>query len=59
MTRSGSPAEAYDTAPVIHLMKTAYSYGDKASYQDFQDRYREMAISLGFQGHIVWAEAIS
>jgi hypothetical protein len=25
---------------------------------DFRDRYREMATSLGFEGHIEWAEAM-
>ncbi len=29
--------------------------GDNASYQHYRDRYREMANSLGFEGHIAWA----
>jgi class 3 adenylate cyclase len=33
--------------------------GDDVAYQDFRDRYRDMARSLGFEGHTVWAEAMS
>ena len=25
---------------------------------DYRDRYRDMAKSLGFEGHIAWAEAM-
>ena len=28
------------------------------AYHDYRDRYRNMAKSLGFQGHIAWAEAM-
>jgi hypothetical protein len=31
---------------------------DEASYRDYRDRYRTMAKSLGFEGHIAWAEAM-
>ena len=34
------------------------AHGDVASYRDHRDRYRDMAISLGFEGHIEWAEAM-
>jgi hypothetical protein len=33
-------------------------HGDEAAYADFRDRYRAMATSLGFEGHIAWAEAM-
>jgi len=33
--------------------------GDDAAYAHFRDRYRDMAKSLGFEGHIAWAEAMS
>jgi hypothetical protein len=36
----------------------ARAYGDAAAYADFRDRYRDMAKSLGFEGHIAWAEAM-
>lgn len=31
---------------------------DTAQYADFRDRYRDMAETLGFQGHLAWAEAM-
>ncbi|MGB7871971.1 MAG: cyclase, partial [Mycobacterium sp.] len=36
----------------------ARAHGDAAAYRDFRDRYRDMARSLGFEGHIAWAEAM-
>ncbi len=36
----------------------ARAYGDDAAYTDFRDRYRDMAKTLGFEGHIALAEAI-
>jgi hypothetical protein len=36
----------------------ARAHGDKAAYRDYRDRYRAMASSLGFEGHIEWAEAM-
>jgi adenylate cyclase len=36
----------------------ARAHGDAAGYRDYRDRYRAMATSLGFEGHIVWAEAM-
>lgn len=33
--------------------------GDDATYRDYRDRYREMANSLGFEGHMAWAEAMT
>jgi hypothetical protein len=32
--------------------------GDEIAYRDFLDRYREIAESLGYEGHIDWAEAM-
>jgi hypothetical protein len=32
--------------------------GDEAAYRDYRDRYRAMATSLGFEGHMKWAEAM-
>jgi hypothetical protein len=34
------------------------AHGDAAAYAHFRDRYRDMAITLGFDGHIAWAEAM-
>ena len=36
----------------------ARAKGDEVAYSDFSDRYREMARTLGFEGHIAWAEAM-
>jgi hypothetical protein len=37
----------------------AQAHGDDAAYAHFRDRYRAMATSLGFEGHIAWAEAMT
>ena len=36
----------------------ARTRGDEVAYRDFADRYRDMATSLGFEGHIKSAEAM-
>jgi hypothetical protein len=36
----------------------ARARGDAAAYTNLRDRYRDMAKSLGFEGHIAWAEAM-
>ena len=36
----------------------ARARGDEAAYRDYRDRYRDMARTLGFEGHIAWAEAM-
>jgi len=36
----------------------ARAHGDDTFYRDYRDRYRDMATSLGFEGHIAWAEAM-
>jgi hypothetical protein len=35
------------------------AHGDAVAYADFRDRYRDMAKTLGYGGHIAWAEAMS
>jgi class 3 adenylate cyclase len=37
----------------------ARAHGDATAYADFRDRYRDMAKTLGFEGHIAWAEAMT
>jgi class 3 adenylate cyclase len=34
----------------------ARAHGDDTAYRDYRDRYRAMATSLGFEGHMNWAE---
>ena len=36
----------------------ARAHGDEAAYRDYRDRYRAMATSLGFEGHMKWAVAM-
>ena len=36
----------------------AKARGDEAAYYEMRGRYRTMARSLGFEGHIAWAEAM-
>ena len=37
----------------------ARAHGDEAAYNDYRDRYRKMAIELGFEGHMAGAEAMT
>jgi hypothetical protein len=37
----------------------ARAHGDAATYAHLRDRYRDMATSLGFEGHMQWAEAMT
>jgi hypothetical protein len=36
----------------------ARAHGDAAAYAHLRDRYRAMATSLGFDGHIAWVQAM-
>ena len=36
----------------------AHAHGDETAYRDYRDRYRAMATSLGYEGHMKWAEAM-
>ncbi|MGO9509280.1 MAG: AAA family ATPase [Mycobacterium sp.] len=36
----------------------ARALGDDDAYRDYRDRYRDMARSFGFEGHVDWAEAM-
>jgi adenylate cyclase len=43
--------------PLLRLRALlARARGDEAAYREFRDRYRKTATSLGFEGHIQWAE---
>jgi hypothetical protein len=41
----------------LHAM-LARARGEDTVYRDYRDRYRDMARSLGFEGHMKWAEAM-
>jgi class 3 adenylate cyclase len=36
----------------------ARAHGDATAYTHFRDRHRDMAKTLGFEGHIAWTEAM-
>jgi len=36
----------------------AQARSDATAYADFRDRYRDMAKTLGFEGHMKWTEAM-
>jgi hypothetical protein len=36
----------------------ARAHRHDAAYAQLRDRYRDMATSLGFEGHIAWSEAM-
>ena len=45
--------------PLLRLQALlARAHGDAATYAQFRDRYRDMAKTLGFEGHIALAEAM-
>ncbi len=45
--------------PLLRLRALlARAHGDDATYAQFRDRYRDMAKTLGFEGHIALAEAM-
>jgi hypothetical protein len=45
--------------PLTKLQRAllARAHGDEAAYREYRDRYRAMATSLCFEGHMAWAEA--
>jgi hypothetical protein len=36
----------------------ARAHRDDAAYTHLRDRYRDMAKTLGYEGHVEWAEAM-
>jgi hypothetical protein len=59
---AAAPAEESLAVRDIWLLRLrallARARGDAAAYADFRDRYRDMAKTLGFEGHIAWAKAM-
>jgi hypothetical protein len=59
---AAAPAEEGLVIREIWLLRLhallARAHDDAADYAHFRDRYRDMARSLGFEGHIAWAEAM-
>ena len=59
---AAAPADEGMVAREIWLLRLraflARARGDAAAYAQLRDRYRDMARSLEFDGHIAWAEAM-
>jgi hypothetical protein len=59
---AGVPADDGFVGREIWLLRLrallAAAHGDQTTYRDFRDRYHAMANSLGFEGHIAWADAV-
>jgi hypothetical protein len=59
---AAAPAEEGLVIREIWLLRLrallAQAHGDDGAYRDLVGRYRAMAESLGFEGHIAWAEAM-
>jgi class 3 adenylate cyclase len=58
---AGSPAGGLMIGEILLLRLRALlarAHGDAAAYTDLRDRYRDMARTLGFEGHIEWDEAM-
>jgi hypothetical protein len=53
------PGYVLHELPLLRLRALlARAHGGDTTYQDYRDRYRDMATALGFQGHMKWAEAM-
>ena len=59
---AAAPADEGPVIREIWLLRLrallARARGDAAAYAHFRDRYRDMARTLGYDGHIAWAEAM-
>jgi adenylate cyclase len=53
------PGFVLNEIPLLRMRALlARAHGDMTGYRDYRDRYRDMATSLGFEGHIAWADAM-
>jgi hypothetical protein len=59
---AAAPSDDHSALRAIWLLRLrallAGARGEGVRYLDFVNRYRNMATSLGFEGHIAWAEAM-
>jgi tetratricopeptide (TPR) repeat protein len=57
-----APADEGQVTRDIWLLRLrallAQAHGDAAAYANLRDHYREMARTLGYEGHVAWAEAM-
>jgi class 3 adenylate cyclase len=58
-----APADEGFVARDIMLLRLRalleHARGHEDAYRDYRDRYRAMAVELGFEGHMAWAEAMT
>jgi len=53
------PGFVLNEIPLLRMRALlAQALGDETAYRDYRDRYRAMATSLGFEGHMKWAETM-
>jgi adenylate cyclase len=53
------PGLVLNELPLVRLRALlARAHGDEAGYPDYADRYREMARTTGFEGHMAIARAM-
>jgi hypothetical protein len=55
------PADGFVLRDILLLRLQALlarAHGDDARYREYRDHYRDMAKTLGYEGHIAWAEAM-
>jgi hypothetical protein len=59
---SAAPADERLVTRDIWLLRLrallAQAHGDEGCYREYRNRYRDMAKTLGFEGHMKWAEAM-
>ena len=54
------PGFVLNEIPLLRLRALlAHAHGDDTAHRNYRGRYRAMATSLGFEGHMKWAEAMS
>ena len=56
--RPGSAWAARDITVLRLRAMLAKACGDENAYRELKERYRAMVTSLGFEGHMAWAEAM-
>jgi hypothetical protein len=56
--RSASAANLHEITLLRLRALLARVRKDEANYRGYRDRYRAMATSFGFEGHMKWAEAM-
>jgi hypothetical protein len=53
------PGFVLNEIPLLRLRALlAHAKSDDTAYREYRDRYRDMAESLSFEGHMKWAEAM-